>query len=542
MDDTSRSETLLEETDTATAKHASLTIEASLHTLLQRLDMNKKTSSFTEAEQVLMACKAIRSAATGIRLSLLHQWNARQPINQLPNELLQEILQIAFVGDELGRIRRPTEFFARQQALRRVSSRWNQFINSSPTFWNTLCCTDTRRKRFEIALEKSGNAGLHVICKFGNYCDRFAERMAEASHRWISLDILYRSWWSKPLLLPTPMLINLRVNAEGLQLPALPTQHAPGLSVVLMHTTGFRWEIAPATGLRSLELTAVCPGPKLGQLLDIVAANPCLERLIIRDMAFSRPTTEVRNVTAPNLQYLGCPAPSTSEGHVDFITHLIIPSSCSVHFRMYAGEFVGNIPRLIEKLFGYTCERVNQLDQTLSVGVRLDSGYWWGVVLSCPPINPTIIVRFSWWLHRLSNEDGLRIIADQLEPAFRGTRELSFAGTESPVGPRSLPKIMELWPQRLPRLSRLAVPSDPWALDRLKTSQPEYGWAYPELQRLRLLGGEWQSKLIELAENRRRESTVKTIEAIVLEDVHVEPQNLKALEELVSEVVVVMPN
>lgn len=101
---------------------------------------------------------------------------------------------------------------------------------------------------------------------------------------------------------------------------------------------------------------------------------------------------------------------------------------------------------------------------------------------------------------------------------------------------------MDLWSQRLPRLSRLAVPSNSWALDRLTTPQPEYGWAYPDLQRLRLLGGEWQTKLVELAENRRGEATVKTIEAIVLERIHVEPQNLEALGELVREVVVVMPN
>ncbi|KAG8914728.1 hypothetical protein FRC00_011276 [Tulasnella sp. 408] len=542
MADTSRSDILLVKTETVPAKK-SPRIETSLRTLLQRLQMNKKPSSVAEADQVLKACRAIRSAATGIRLSLLNQWNARQPIGQLPNELLHEILQRAFVDDELGRIRRPTAYFTRQQALRRVSSRWNQLINSSPSFWNTLCCTDTRRKRFEIALEKSGNVGLHVFCKFSKYCDRFAERMAEASHRWVSLDIIYNSWWNKSLLLPKPLLMNLRVNGRGYRLPALPTQYAPGLSVVLIHTTGFPWEIAPAMDLRALDLTSVCPGPDLGQLLDIVSANPRLERLRIGDMWLSRPTTPgLRNIAAPNLRYLGFPTPSTRETFIDFITHLIIPPSCSVHIRMSAGEIVDNIPGLIEKLFGYTCERVNQLDQTLSVGVRLDSGYWWGVVLSCPPINPTITVRFSWWLHRLSTEEGLRIIADQLEPAFRGTRELCFAGTESPMGPWSLPKIMDLWSQRLPRLSRLTVPSNSWALDRLTTPQPEYGWAYPNLQRLRLVGGGWQSTLVELTENRRGESTVKTIETIVLENIHVEPQNLEALGGLVGELVVVMPN
>ncbi|KIO33631.1 hypothetical protein M407DRAFT_241004 [Tulasnella calospora MUT 4182] len=120
-------------------------------------------------------------------------------------------------------------------------------------------------------------------------------------------------------------------------------------------------------------------------------------------------------------------------------------------------------------------------------------------------------------------------------------RELRFAGRESTFGPWSLPKVLGLWSQRLPHLSSLAVPSDSWALDHLTKSQPEHGWAYPNLQRLRLLGGKWQSKLVELAKNRRDEPSVKTIESIGLEDIYVEPRDLSTLKELVGEVVVEMP-
>ncbi|KAG8895567.1 hypothetical protein FRC01_012310, partial [Tulasnella sp. 417] len=136
------------------------------------------------------------------------------------------------------------------------------------------------------------------------------------------------------------MLINLRVNAQCLPLPALPTQHAQGLSVVLVQTTSFRWEIVPATGLRALELTSVWPGLRLEQLLDVVATNPGLERLSIRDMymSASRPTTKLPTVTALNLRYIGFPTPATSEALIEFLAHLIIPPSCAVHIRMYAGE------------------------------------------------------------------------------------------------------------------------------------------------------------------------------------------------------------
>ncbi|KIO33633.1 hypothetical protein M407DRAFT_17594 [Tulasnella calospora MUT 4182] len=529
-------------TETLPTKH-SLMIGVVLRTLLRSLHRDEEPPSFIEAEHVLMACRAVQPAATGFRFSLLGQWNARQHVSQLPNELLHEILQTALVDDELGYIRRPTAYFTRQQALRRVSSHWNQVISSSPYFWNTLYCRDAKRKHFEISLEKSRNVGLHVICRSSKYCRRFAERMSEASQRWMSLDIVYNNHWRNYLLLPTPMLINLRVNGQGLRLPALPTQHAQGLSVVLMHTTSFRWEMAPVTNLRALELTEVCPVLGIRQLLDIVAANPYLERLSFSHMSWgSRPTTaELHNVIAPNLRYLGCPTPATSESFLDFITHLIILPSCSVHVRVYAGEVVGNIPKLIERLFGYTCERVNLLDQTLPVELRLDPGSWGGVVLSCPPTNPTMLVRFSWWLYRLSSEEGLRAIADQLEPAFRNMRELRFAGPESTFSPWSLPKILGLWSQRLPRLSSLAIPTDSWALDHLTSFQSEYGWAYPNLQRLRLSGGEWQSKLEGPLAKRRDEPAVKHIKNIVLDGFHVEPKDLEALKALVNEVIVETP-
>ncbi|KAG8901066.1 hypothetical protein FRC01_009938 [Tulasnella sp. 417] len=116
-------------------------------------------------------------------------------------------------------------------------------------------------------------------------------------------------------------------------------------------------------------------------------------------------------------------------------------------------------------------------------------------------------------------------------------RELRFSGLESTLGPWSLPKILGLWAQCLPQPSRLAVPSDSWALDHLKNLQ-EYGWAYPNLQHLRLLGGEWKPQLVELLANRRAESAVEAIETIVLENIHVGPQHLEAMKALVNEVVV----
>ncbi|KIO33632.1 hypothetical protein M407DRAFT_17593 [Tulasnella calospora MUT 4182] len=205
---------------------------------------------------------------------------------------------------------------------------------------------------------------------------------------------------------------------------------------------------------------------------------------------------------------------------------------------MSAGAPVHDLSELVSKLFGYICERINRLDQTFSVGLRFDSGWYGDMVLECPPTNPVIFLRFSWWDRKLSIEQGLRHIADELEPAFRGTRELRFSGQESARGRWSLPKIPRLFTERLPYISRLAVPSAPWALEYLANPEPRHGWVSPHLQHLRLLGGEWQPKLVELLKNRRDEPDVKIIETIVLENVHVNPSNLEILTELVGEVVV----
>ncbi|KAG8895568.1 hypothetical protein FRC01_012311, partial [Tulasnella sp. 417] len=84
----------------------------------------------------------------------------------------------------------------------------------------------------------------------------------------------------------------------------------------------------------------------------------------------------------------------------------------------------------------------------------------------------------------------------------------------------------------------LTVPNAPWELEYLTNPKLNYGWVSPNLERLRLLGGEWQPKLLELLENRREAPEVKTIETIVLEHVSVDAKSLKALKQLVKEVVV----
>ncbi|KAG9048064.1 hypothetical protein FS837_000835 [Tulasnella sp. UAMH 9824] len=474
----------------------------------------------------------------------MDQENGRQRVNQLPNEILHEILQCAVVENGHGYIRHRTGYFARQQALRRVSSHWNQIITSSPYFWNTLSCIDMREKRFEIALKKSGNAGLHVICRSSNHCRRFAERMSKVSQRWVSLDILYDFYWDDHLLLPAPMLKSLIINGQMMQLPALPTQHAQGLSLALYHASDFDWNTAPATGLRALELRGVSPAPGLEQLLDVIAANPSLERLSIERMRLNSDSkAKLRKVTMPNLRYISCPRPAASEGLIDLITHLVVQPNCYLNLWMFAGERGQNFLELAGKLFGYICERINRLDHTFSVEIRINHTWHGGLILACPPTNPVIFVRFSRWAEKLTIEEGLRRMVDELEPAFRGMRELRFSDRENPLASeRNLAQLSKLLIQYLPHLSRLAVPSASWALEYLTDPEPNHGWVSPNLQHLRLLGGVWQPKLlVKLLEKRRDERAVKTIETILLENINVEAQDLKALKGLVRDVVVEMP-
>ncbi|KAG9048063.1 hypothetical protein FS837_000834 [Tulasnella sp. UAMH 9824] len=248
------------------------------------------------------------------------------------------------------------------------------------------------------------------------------------------------------------------------------------------------------------------------------------------------PNAKLRKVEAPNLRYLGCSTPAKSESLIDLINHLVVQSNCCLNVRII--DILHNLPEIISKLFGYIRDRINRLDQTFSVGLHLDSAWAGGLALKCPPTNPVIFARFSWEFPELGIEPELRHIADELEPAFRDTRELRFSSERSSDAELSLPKLANVFTQRLPRLSRLAVPSVPWVLAYLTDPEPEHGCISPNLQHLRQLGGEWQPRLLELLESRRREPGVKTIETIVLENARVDPSNLEALKELVGEVVV----
>ncbi|KAG9012164.1 hypothetical protein FRB90_006813 [Tulasnella sp. 427] len=291
-------------------------------------------------------------------------------------------------------------------------------------------------------------------------------------------------------------------------------------------------------GLGALELTAVSPAPHLEKLLQIVAANPSLERLSLTDMDFyplsKASDNKLSKVEAPSLRYLGFKTSvCTSEHTLNFVNLLIVPPTTVVDIRMFTHHH-SEIPKRIDKLFGYACERILRLDESLAVGVRTNSGRWAGIILECPPAHPIIQIWFSWWISFCSMENGFQYIVDKLEPVFCGNRELLFV-PENTVGKLwTMSKVLGPWGRRLPRLSHLAVQSAPWSLECLAT-QGDDGWAYPNLRRLRLMQGEWEPSLLELVENRRHSGGGSSaIETIRMEGVDMEPRYAEALEKLDS--------
>ncbi|KAG9012165.1 hypothetical protein FRB90_006814 [Tulasnella sp. 427] len=499
--------------------------------------------SLSEVDTFLATCKAVQSAAITIHRRFNSQWNARQPFERLPDEIIHEILQdvLADGTRRPGYTRRPPAYFASQQALRRISSRWNHIILSSAQFWSTLCCTDAPRNRFKMALEKSRNAGLHVICRPSDHCAYFVDRMLEESHRWVSLDILYSEPWKAGLSMdhPMPRLSLIRINARDETLSGFPAEHSLAI-VTLILVRGLDWNKTLFTRLRALELTGGHPWPRAGKLLEIVAANPHLERLVFMEMDIlpSRNNrgdmdSNVFRVPAPNLRYISFPMGCTPSLVIDFLSHLILQPTTAIRITSYARAGL-NIARETDSLWGYIAERIQQLPDTCSVAIRA----FGGVDLACPPTNPIIKVDFTWWYYSRSREQGLQDLVNKLGPLFQGERELRLIPLSWSPPQYRTPMAVGLWGRSLPQLTRLTVPNELWALELLATAQEDGGWSYPSMQRLGVLGGGWQPKLVELVENRRRDANVKTIETVVLEDVKVDQKDLDALRKVVNEVVV----
>ncbi|KAG9012166.1 hypothetical protein FRB90_006815 [Tulasnella sp. 427] len=462
------------------------------------------------------------------------RWNADQKINQLPNEILHEIFEHVLAdGSHLGYMGRPTTYFTRQQGLRRISSHWNQIITSSPYFWNTLCCTDVTRRRFKIALNKSRNVGLHIFCRTSNHCRRFVNQVADESHRWITLHTIHNDFWDSKFPLSIPKLNTLRINSPDLDLPELPQEHGPALSLTLFGGSEFDWDV-PITRLRTLELTRVKPPPSVDKILEIVAASSALERLVLADMGIGS-LSEPRRVEAPNLRYLGFPTLATDEDYLKLAECLILPPTAVINIRIFVKDSVV-MGKVVVMLFQYACKRVQLLDETFSVGIRTESS----IILECPPKNPIVKVQCAWSTSTHPMEEGLRDIGVSLRPLFQESRELRFAPDDTSNREEwKTSKVLENFGRVLHELSNLTIPSAPWALDVLASRWDDGLWLYPALLHLRLHQGEWRPELMKVVEARFRAQGVLEIGKLALEGVGLCPGgNLEMLRTMINDVIV----
>ncbi|KAG8976785.1 hypothetical protein FRC05_003135 [Tulasnella sp. 425] len=513
------------------------TIDASLHTLLSSHRRLVVSDQLAPVESVLSICTAIQSAARGLKISLRRQWNTRQPVYQLPNELLHDILYEALEYDRPHhRPGRPPNYLLRQQALRRVSSHWNQVILSSPQFWNTLSCVDFPRKRFSIALERSRDTGLNLICRPTDYCQDFAARMIPLSHRWGSLDTSFGPIWEQFSSLPNSGLRHLTIThltrtvTSNPQLPQLSKLQ----SLTIVESWDMKWsQIAEAigNGLRSLELRSAVFDLDSATLLGLIAESPALERLKVIETPLRKNYNPVTlpKVSAPSLRYFWWAIDHDISDTFDLLARISMPATTSIHLKLTEARY--NLAAT-QNLFGYLCDRIQMLNEDCSVQVQ--SRDEWEIAFTCP--SPCTQVDAHLRVKQWTAFHGPTFAATSyiLEPVMRGQRELDLSETGG--GKHVVSSIFLPWGVRLVGLSRLAISNFPEFLKPLIEPQEKGGWVFPGLQHLRIVGGEWEPLLLDLVRVRRDEPAVRTIESVILKNVDVNEASLDRLRSLVSQV------
>ncbi|KAG8891831.1 hypothetical protein FRC00_013030, partial [Tulasnella sp. 408] len=231
-------------------------------------------------------------------LTMINQWNAAQPISQLPPELIPNIVALGFpIADYLGESseRLPDRYMETLVSLSTISRVWRNAIIGTPSLWGLLSTTLPSHIN-RISLQRSGNCPLMVELGpwvHGSIAPKVNELLDMALPHWNRWS--HASLWIPPLdrimshlssAAPSLELFHIWVYWD--ELPESPINlfggHAPRLQNVLASGLPAVWDSEVFRGLRKLTLDSIENELiSAGHILALLTVNPLLESIDIRD-------------------------------------------------------------------------------------------------------------------------------------------------------------------------------------------------------------------------------------------------------------------
>ncbi|KAG8917797.1 hypothetical protein FRC00_013194, partial [Tulasnella sp. 408] len=221
--------------------------------------------------------------------------NTLLPIATLPAEVLQVIFNIVLFNP---RGRRKDRFVRRLNTLRGVSGSWRDLIGRTPSFWAHVSSED-HTDFISEALERSDQTPIHLK-HIGKYHDgpdsSFIDRVLPHAHRWDSVAIhqpnlnVARKYFS----VSAPNIKTILLSSLGsgtYEAGAIGSLFGADLANLEKLRVDFwgaiDWRGVFCTRLRILDIDQEF-SCDMGAILDILASNPHLEILRLRDITFNQ--------------------------------------------------------------------------------------------------------------------------------------------------------------------------------------------------------------------------------------------------------------
>ncbi|KAF9648601.1 hypothetical protein BDM02DRAFT_3269399 [Thelephora ganbajun] len=252
--------------------------------------------------------------------------NTLSPVHTLPPETLAIIFQYV-LDDCFGPNSAPREDFYKWTAITRVCRYWRESALSFATLWSTVSMGNLPAA--VISIERSRGTLLDIYVpshqplngvwdKIRDHMPRVRKLAAKVYH----LDTLKTSLGS-PILAPNLQTLDIhKIGTQDRPLPLLFDWSIPNLSSVRLSGIS-DWKPNHFAGLKQLSIENVHQALPLGNLLDILEANPTLEYL---ELWHAEPTAELtlRHITLPNLRLLKFSSGSPRQ----LLESISLPSTC----------------------------------------------------------------------------------------------------------------------------------------------------------------------------------------------------------------------
>ncbi|KAG9008680.1 hypothetical protein FRB93_006226 [Tulasnella sp. JGI-2019a] len=229
-------------------------------------------------------------------------------ISALPDDVLIQIISI--VGHPQGDPHQ-YDYVKRLHTMAQVCSTWASIIRQTLGLWLIVRFdAEFDGMGWATALKRSQRSRIAVECDLKSWKspEPFWSTIITHSHRWASLSINAQqaSKWVKFTGVHAPFLEELSIYMSGEELD-INRENFPNLSAVALTNVSLQnWTCGLLSGLRTLRFrlghSSVRP-PSILQLLDMLAASPCLKhlRLYAMDPAIDNASTCWPLISLPEL-------------------------------------------------------------------------------------------------------------------------------------------------------------------------------------------------------------------------------------------------